>query len=129
MVVGDFTVLKLGSATFSECAVDNSNWKCKVSVELSYGEHILTTVTADSKIKTLPFEIPEAKKVVVITYAIVVSSKNSKVTSKIAANSDIEIVLTANILTTGTATGQELSKYLKLGSITLATCYNSYYKM
>lgn len=70
------------------------------------GEHILTTVAADSKIKTLPFEIPEAKKVVVITYAIVVSSKNS-------ANSDIEIVLTANILTTGTATGQELSKYLK----------------
>ena len=70
------------------------------------GEHILTTVAADSKIKTLPFEIPEAKKVVVITYAIVVSSKNS-------ANSDIEIVLTANILTIGTATGQELSKYLK----------------
>ena len=70
------------------------------------GEHILTTVAADSKIKTLPFEILEAKKVVVITYAIVVSSKNS-------ANSDIEIVLTANILTTGTATGQELSKYLK----------------
>ena len=93
------------------------------------GEHILTTLAADSKIKTLPFEIPEAKKVVVITYAIVVSSKNSKVTSKIAANSDIEIVLTANILTTGTATGHELSKYLKLGSITLATCYNSYYKM
>ena len=86
------------------------------------GEHILTTVAADSKIKTLPFEIPEAKKVVVITYAIVVSSKNS-------ANSDIEIILTANILTIGTATGQELSKYLKLGSITLATCYNSYYKM
>ena len=118
----DFEVLKLGSATFSECAVDNSNWKCKVSVELSYGEHILTTVTADSKIKTLPFEIPEAKKVVVITYAIVVSSKNSKVTSKIAANSDIEIVLTANVLTTGTATGQELSNYFKLGSITLGTC-------
>ncbi len=67
MVVGDFEVLKLGSATFSECAVDGSNWKCKVSAELSYGKHTLTTVAADSKIQTLPVEIPEAKKVVVIT--------------------------------------------------------------
>lgn len=122
LVVGDFTVLKLGSATFSECAADGSNWKCKVSAELSYGEHTLTTVAADSKIQTLPVEIPEAKKVVVITYAIVASPKNSKVTSKIVANSDIEIVLTANVLTTGTATGQELSNYFKLGSITLGTC-------
>ena len=31
------------------------------------GEHTLTTVAADSKIQTLPVEIPEAKKVVVIT--------------------------------------------------------------
>ena len=72
LVVGDFEVLKLGSAA------DGSNWKCKVSAELSYGEHTLTTVAADSQIQTLPVEIPEAKKVVVITYAIVASPKNSK---------------------------------------------------
>ena len=114
--------LKLGEATLANCQPDSENWKCKPSIAISYGKHILTVASSESKIKELPIEITEEKKEVEIIYAISATPKTAQVTGAITANSQIEITLTANALTTAAVTGAALSDYFKLGEINLGTC-------
>ena len=114
--------LKLGEATLANCEADGSNWKCKPSVKLSYGKHTLTKAESNTQIKSLAVTITDSKKEVEIIYAILAEPKTTKVTSAIAANSDIEIKLTANSVLTAAVAGTDLSNYFQLGTIKLGTC-------
>ena len=114
--------LKLGEATLASCAEEGEDWKCKPSVALSYGTHTLAGVSSDSQIKSLSIEITDSKKVVEIVHAISATPKNAQVTGAIAANSEIEITLTANGATTAAVAGSALTNYFQLGDISLGTC-------
>ena len=111
--------LTLGGQALADCAADGSNWKCKPAEALAAGTHELAIV-ANAKISSIDLEVDTDKKDVLIP-AIAARPKTSKVTGEIAADTDIEITLTANAAP-GAIAGSALSNYFKLGSVNLGTC-------
>lgn len=111
--------LTLGEKALASCAADGSNWKCKPADALAAGTHTLAIV-ANAKISSVDLEVDSSKKDVLIP-AIAARPKTSKVTGEIAADTDIEITLTANAAP-GAIAGSALSNYFKLGSVNLGTC-------
>ena len=112
--------LTLGGKALASCAADGSNWKCKPAEALAAGTHELAIV-ANAKISSIDLEVDTDKKDVLIP-AIAARPKTSKVTGEIAADTDIEITLTANAAPGGAIAGSDLSNYFKLGSVNLGTC-------
>ena len=112
--------LTLGEKALANCAADGSNWKCKPAEALAAGTHELAIV-ANAKISSIALEVDTDKKDVLIP-AIAARPKTSKVTGEIAADTDIEITLTANAVPDAAIAGSALSDYFKLGSVNLGTC-------
>lgn len=111
--------LTLGEKALASCAADGSNWKCKPAEALAAGTHVLA-ITKDAALNKIPLEVDADKKDVLIP-SIAARPKTSKVTGEIAADTDIEITLTANAAP-GAIAGSALSNYFKLGSVNLGTC-------
>ena len=111
--------LTLGGEALANCAADGSNWKCKPATALAAGTHTLAIVTS-AQISSVDLEVDSTKKDVLIP-AIAARPKTSKVTGEIAADTDVEITLTANAAP-GEIAGSALSNYFKLGSVNLGTC-------
>ena len=111
--------LTLGGKALASCAADGSNWKCKPAEALAAGTHELAIVT-NAAIEGVDLEVDADKKDVLIP-AIAARPKTSKVTGEIAADTDVEITLTANAAP-GDIAGSALSNYFKLGSVNLGTC-------
>lgn len=112
--------LTLGGQALASCAADGSNWKCKPAEALAAGTHELAIVT-NAAIEGVDLEVDTDKKDVLIP-AIAARPKTSKVTGEIAADTDIEITLTANAVPGAAIAGSALSDYFKLGSVNLGTC-------
>ena len=112
--------LTLGGEALANCAADGSNWKCKPATALAAGTHTLAIV-ASAQISSVDLEVDSTKKDVLIP-AIAARPKTSKVTGEIAADTDIEITLTANAVPGAAIAGSALSDYFKLGSVNLGTC-------
>lgn len=111
--------LTLGGKALASCAADGSNWKCKPAEALAAGTHELAIET-NAAIEGVDLEVDDNKKDVLIP-AIAARPKTSKVTGEIAADTDVEITLTANAAP-GAIAGSALSNYFKLGSVNLGTC-------
>ena len=111
--------LTLGGKALASCAADGNNWKCKPAEALGPDTHELAIV-ADAAISNVALEVDADKKDVLIP-AIAARPKTSKVTGEIAADTDVEITLTANAAP-GAIEGSALSNYFKLGSVNLGTC-------
>jgi hypothetical protein len=111
--------LTLGGVALANCAADGSNWKCKPATALAAGTHTLAIVPS-AQISSVDLEVDSSKEDVLIP-AIAARPKTSKVTGEIAADTDIEITLTANAAP-GAIAGSALSNYFKLGSVNLGTC-------
>ena len=112
--------LTLGGVALANCAADGSNWKCKPATALAAGTHTLAIVPS-AQISSVDLEVDSTKKDVLIP-AIAARPKTSKVTGEIAADTDIEITLTANAVPGAAIAGSALSDYFKLGSVNLGTC-------
>ena len=112
--------LTLGGQALASCAADGSNWKCKPADALAAGTLELA-ITTGAKISSVDLEVDSTKKDVLIP-AIAARPKTSKVTGEIAADTDIEITLTANAVPGAAIAGSALSDYFKLGSVNLGTC-------
>ena len=112
--------LTLGEQALANCAADGSNWKCKPAAALAAGTHELAK-TENAALSTIPLVVDADKKDVLIP-AIAARPKTSKVTGEIAADTDIEITLTANAAPGAAIAGSALSDYFKLGSVNLGTC-------
>lgn len=112
--------LTLGGKALASCAADGSNWKCKPAEALAAGTHELAIET-NAAIEGVDLEVDDNKKDVLIP-AIAARPKTSKVTGEIAADTDIEITLTANAAPGAAIAGSALSDYFKLGSVNLGTC-------
>ena len=112
--------LTLGGQALADCAADGSNWKCKPAAALAAGTHTLAIV-ANANISDVALVVDTNKKDVLIP-AIAARPKTSKVTGEIAADTDIEITLTANAAPGAAIAGSALSNYFKLGSVNLGTC-------
>lgn len=111
--------LTLGEQALADCAADGSNWKCKPAAALGPDTHELA-ITESAKINNVALEVDDDKKDVLIP-SIAARPKTSKVTGEIAADTDVEITLTANEAP-GAIAGSALSDYFKLGSVNLGTC-------
>ena len=111
--------LTLGGKALASCAADGNNWKCKPAEALGPDTHELAIVT-NAKISSIDLEVDTDKKDVLIP-AIAARPKTSKVTGEIAADTHIEITLTANEAP-GEIAGSALNNYFKLGSVNLGTC-------
>ena len=112
--------LTLGGEELASCAADGSNWKCKPADALAAGTLELA-ITTGAKISSVDLEVDSTKKDVLIP-AIAARPKTSKVTGEIAADTDVEITLTANAAPGAAIAGSALSNYFKLGSVNLGTC-------
>ena len=112
--------LTLGGQALADCAADGSNWKCKPADALAAGTLELA-ITTGAKISSVDLEVDSTKKDVLIP-AIAARPKTSKVTGEIAADTDVEITLTANAAPGAAIAGSALSNYFKLGSVNLGTC-------
>ena len=112
--------LTLGGVALANCAADGSNWKCKPATALAAGTHTLAIVPS-AQISSVDLEVDSSKEDVLIP-AIAARPKTSKVTGEIAADTDIEITLTANAVPGAAIAGSALSDYFKLGSVNLGTC-------
>lgn len=112
--------LTLGGQALADCAADGSNWKCKPAAALAAGTHTLAIVE-DAAIDGVDLEVDDEKEDVLIP-DIAARPKTSKVTGEIAADTDIEITLTANAAPGAAIAGSALSNYFKLGSVNLGTC-------
>jgi hypothetical protein len=112
--------LTLGGQALADCAADGSNWKCKPAAALAAGSHVLA-IASGANITDIALEVDSTKKDVLIP-AIAARPKTSKVTGEIAADTDIEITLTANAAPGAAIAGSALSNYFKLGSVNLGTC-------
>ncbi len=111
--------LTLGGEDLASCAADGSNWKCKPANALAAGTHKLA-ITTNAALDSVPLVVDSDKEDVLIP-SIAARPKTSKVTGEIAADTDIEITLTANEAP-GEIAGSALSNYFKLGSVNLGTC-------
>ena len=112
--------LTLGGVALANCAADGSNWKCKPATALAAGTHTLAIVPS-AQISSVDLEVDSSKEDVLIP-AIAARPKTSKVTGEIAADTDVEITLTANAAPGAAIAGSALSNYFKLGSVNLGTC-------
>ena len=112
--------LTLGGEELASCAADGSNWKCKPAAALAAGSHVLA-IASGANITDIALEVDSTKKDVLIP-AIAARPKTSKVTGEIAADTDVEITLTANAAPGAAIAGSALSNYFKLGSVNLGTC-------
>lgn len=112
--------LTLGGEDLASCAADGSNWKCKPAEALVAGTHELA-ITTNAALNSVDLEVDSDKKDVLIP-SIAARPKTSKVTGEIAADTDIEITLTANEVPGAVIAGSALSNYFKLGSVNLGTC-------
>ena len=112
--------LTLGGEELASCAADGSNWKCKPADALAAGTHTLAIVPS-AQISSVDLEVDSSKEDVLIP-AIAARPKTSKVTGEIAADTDVEITLTANAAPGAAIAGSALSNYFKLGSVNLGTC-------
>lgn len=111
--------LTLGGKTLASCAADGSNWKCKPAEALDVGTHTLAVVQ-DAKISDVALAVTEATKDVLIP-AISARPTSSTVKGEIAADTEIDITLTANAAP-GEIAGSAFSSYFKLGTVNLGTC-------
>jgi hypothetical protein len=113
--------LKLGTAVLANCEADGTNWKCKPSEALEADSHVLALASVGAQIKELTTTVTEDTKTVIIP-AITARPKTATVKGEIAAETDIEITLTANAAPGAAIAGSALSNYFKLGSVNLGTC-------
>ena len=112
--------LTLGGQSLKNCAADGTNWKCKPEQDLAVGELELAVV-GTPQISSIALEVNANNKNVLIPN-IAAKPKTATVTGEIAADSDIEITLTANTAPGKAIAGSALSNYFKLGSVNLGTC-------
>ena len=112
--------LTLGGKSLSNCAADGTNWKCKPAEDLTVGELELAVV-GTPQISSVALEVNANNKKVLIPN-IAAKPKTATVTGEIAADSDIEITLTANTAPGKAIAGSALSNYFKLGSVNLGAC-------
>ena len=112
--------LTLGGESLKNCAADGTNWKCKPEQDLAVGELELAVV-GTPQISSVALEVNANNKNVLIPN-IAAKPKTATVTGEIAADSDIEITLTANTAPGKAIAGSALSNYFKLGSVNLGTC-------
>ena len=112
--------LTLGGKSLSNCAADGTNWKCKPAEALTAGDHELAVV-GTPQISSVALEVNANNKKVLIPN-IAAKPKTATVTGEIAADSDIEITLTANTAPGKAIAGSALSNYFKLGSVNLGAC-------
>ena len=112
--------LTLGGQSLKNCAADGTNWKCKPEQDLAVGELELAVV-GTPQISSVPLEVNANNKKVLIPN-IAAKPKTATVTGEIAADSDIEITLTANTAPGKAIAGSAFSNYFKLGSVNLGAC-------
>jgi hypothetical protein len=112
--------LTLGGKSLSNCAADGTNWKCKPAEALTAGDHELA-VAGTPQISSVALEVNANNKNVLIPN-IAAKPKTATVTGEIAADSDIEITLTANTAPGKAIAGSAFSNFFKLGSVNLGTC-------
>ena len=116
-------LLTLGTKALANCEADGTNFKCKPAEAptLDNMVYTLATKSGGAAIDAVPLSIATDKdSITVVTIA--ARPKTATVTGEIAADSDIEITLTANDAPGKAIAGSALSNYFKLGSVNLGTC-------
>ena len=116
----DSVQIQASDEKLKNCAADGTNWKCKPEQDLAVGELELAVV-GTPQISSVPLEVNTNNKKVLIPN-IAAKPKTATVTGEIAADSDIEITLTANTAPGKAIAGSAFSNYFKLGSVNLGAC-------
>lgn len=115
-------LLTLGTKALANCEADGTNFKCKPAEAPTLTSMVYTLATApNAAIDTVPLSIATDKESITVV-TIAARPKTATVTGEIAADSDIEITLTANAAPGKAIAGSALSNYFKLGSVNLGTC-------
>ena len=115
-------LLTLGTKALANCEADGTNFKCKPADAPTLTSMVYTLATADkAAIDAVPLSIADSKDSITVV-KIAARPKTATVTGEIAADSDIEITLTANAPPGKAIAGSALSNYFKLGSVNLGTC-------